>query len=213
VSASPVVVVGDLPGAGKAQERGVVGETPNLAARLQATAAPDCVVISASTRRLTGGLFEYEDLGAVEAKGFTAPVRAWRVCGESAIQSRFEALHSATALTPLVGRDEEIELLLRRWRLSDAQMRRIERHFPRSHGVPRVDDRRIVSGIIFVIRNGLRWRDARRDRRYFARHDVALLRVVPIPYLPVADDPSNDHSALGALFETEKPTEVRGPAL
>ena len=72
------VVVGDLIGAGAAQEQAVVGETPNLAARLQALADPGAVVIAQSTHRLTGGLFEYEDLGAVAAKGFTAPVRAWR---------------------------------------------------------------------------------------------------------------------------------------
>ncbi|HJS86784.1 MAG TPA: AAA family ATPase [Acetobacteraceae bacterium] len=112
--ATGLVVVGDLVGSGEAQERGVVGETPNLAARLQALAEPDTIVIAATTRRLIGGLFEYEDLGGVEAKGFAGPVQAWRVRGESAAESRFEALRAA-ALTPLVGRDEEIELLLRRW--------------------------------------------------------------------------------------------------
>jgi class 3 adenylate cyclase len=112
--ATGLVVVGDLIGSGEAQERGVVGETPNLAARLQAMAEPDSVLIAASTRRLTGGLFEYADLGAVEAKGFAEPVHRWRVLGESATESRFEALHG-TGETPLVGREEEIELLLRRW--------------------------------------------------------------------------------------------------
>ncbi len=72
------VIVGDLIGSGDAQERGVVGETPNLAARLQAIAEPDTVVIAASTRRLVGNLFECRDLGAVEAKGFAEPVAAWR---------------------------------------------------------------------------------------------------------------------------------------
>ncbi|HEV2547215.1 MAG TPA: AAA family ATPase [Stellaceae bacterium] len=112
--ATGLVVVGDLVGSGEAQERGVVGETPNLAARLQALAEPDVVVIAASTRRLTRGLFEYADLGAVAAKGFAEPVRAWRVLGESAAESRFEALHPAP-LTPLVGREEEIDLLRRHW--------------------------------------------------------------------------------------------------
>jgi class 3 adenylate cyclase len=112
--ATGLVVVGDLIGSGEAQERGVVGETPNLAARLQVLAEPDSIVIAATTRRLIGGLFEYEDLGGVEAKGFAEPVQAWRVRGGSAAESRFEALR-AEALTPLVGRDEEIELLLRRW--------------------------------------------------------------------------------------------------
>jgi class 3 adenylate cyclase/predicted ATPase len=113
--ATGLVVVGDLIGAGAAQEQVVVGETPNLAARLQTLAEPDTVVIAQSTQRLTGGLFEYEDLGAVEAKGFPKPVRAWRVLREGAAESRFEALHGGGASTPLVGREEEIDLLLRRW--------------------------------------------------------------------------------------------------
>jgi predicted ATPase/class 3 adenylate cyclase len=113
--ATGLVVVGDLVGAGEARERGVVGETPNLAARLQTFAEPDSVVIDASTHKQTSGIFEYEELGTVELKGFVEPVRAWRVRGESTIESRFEALHSAAALTPLVGREEEIELLFRSW--------------------------------------------------------------------------------------------------
>jgi hypothetical protein len=91
----------------------VVGETPNLAARLQALAAPGTVVIGPSTRRLTGGLFDYEDLGAVEIKGLVAPVAASRVLRESEAESRFEALRTARA--PLVGCDEELALLQRRW--------------------------------------------------------------------------------------------------
>jgi class 3 adenylate cyclase/predicted ATPase len=113
--ATGLVVVGDLIGSGAAQERGVVGETPNLAARLEALAAPNTLVISESTRRQIGGLFEIEDLGAQPLAGFTLPQRAWRVVGESGVLSRFEALRAA-ALTPLVGREEEIALLLRRWR-------------------------------------------------------------------------------------------------
>jgi len=112
--ATGLVVVGDLIGAGAAQEQAVVGETPNLAARLQALAEPGAVVISSSTRGLTGGLFEYRDLGAVALKGFAENVPAWRVLGAGATESRFEALH-ATPTTPLVGRDEEIDLLMRRW--------------------------------------------------------------------------------------------------
>jgi class 3 adenylate cyclase len=109
-----VVVVGDIVGSGEAQERGVVGETPNLAARLQAVAAPNTIVIGPTTRRLLGDLFEYHDLGGVEAKGFAAPVEAYEVIRPSAVESRFEALH-ASALTALVGRQEEADLLLRRW--------------------------------------------------------------------------------------------------
>ena len=111
--ASGLVVVGDLIGAGAAQERGVVGETPNLAARLQALARPGTLVIADSTRRQIGTLFEIEDLRPQPLTGFGDPQRAWRVVGESGIVSRFEALRSGA--TPLVGRDEELDLLLRRW--------------------------------------------------------------------------------------------------
>jgi class 3 adenylate cyclase len=112
--ATGLVVVGDLIDEGSAQEQTVVGETPNLAARLQALAEPEAVVIAASTRRLLGDLFEYRDLGAVEVKGIAMLVPAWQVLRPSAVASRFEALRGA-ALAPLVGRDEEIDLLLRRW--------------------------------------------------------------------------------------------------
>jgi tetratricopeptide (TPR) repeat protein len=113
--ATGLVVVGDLIGEGAAQEQGVVGETPNVAARLQALAEPGQVVISQGTRRLTGGMFEYHNLGRVTLKGLSDPVRAWQVVGVSAVQSRFEAQHEAV-LTPLVGREEELDLLMRRWR-------------------------------------------------------------------------------------------------
>jgi len=89
--ATGLVVVGDLIGEGSAQEQSVVGETPNLAARLQALAEPAAVVIAASTRRLVGDLFEYRDLGAVEVKGIAGPVPAWQVLRPSAVASRFEA--------------------------------------------------------------------------------------------------------------------------
>jgi class 3 adenylate cyclase/predicted ATPase len=112
--ATGLVVVGDLIGSGEAQERGIVGETPNLAARLQGTAEPNSVVIAESTRKLLGNLFELEDLGARDLKGVACPVRAWAALRPSAVESRFEALH-ATGLTELVGREEELDLLLRRW--------------------------------------------------------------------------------------------------
>ena len=111
--ATGLVVVGDLFGEGASQEHEVVGETPNLAARLQALAEPGAVVISSSTRRLTGGFFDYRDLGTVVLKGFAETVPAWQALGASATESRFEALRAST--TPLVGRGEEIDLLLRRW--------------------------------------------------------------------------------------------------
>ncbi len=111
--ATGLVVVGDLIGAGAAQEQAVVGETPNLAARLQGLAEPNEIVIADSTRRQIGGLFEITDLGPQALKGFAAEQLVWRVVGESGVASRFEALRSGQ--TPLVGRDEEIDLLLRRW--------------------------------------------------------------------------------------------------
>jgi class 3 adenylate cyclase len=98
---------------GNAQERGIVGETPNLAARLQGIAEPNTVVIAESTRKLLGNLFELEDLGSKDLKGFTGPVRIWAALRASSMESRFEALH-ATRLTALVGREEESELLRRR---------------------------------------------------------------------------------------------------
>ena len=112
--ATGLVVVGDLIGAGAAQERGVVGETPNLAARLQALAQPGTLVIAEGTRRQIGGLFDLDDLGPQPIAGFAERQHAWRVVGESCVVSRFEALRSPAA--PLVGRDEELDLLLRHWR-------------------------------------------------------------------------------------------------
>jgi class 3 adenylate cyclase len=111
--ATGLAVVGDLIGEGAAQERGVVGETPNLAARLQALAMPGTLVIAEATRRQVGGLFDLADLGPQALAGFAEPQPAWRVIGESGMLSRFEALRSGE--TPLVGRDEELDLLLRRW--------------------------------------------------------------------------------------------------
>jgi class 3 adenylate cyclase len=107
--ATGLVVVG-----GEVVEHDVAGDTPNLAARLQALAEPDTVVISAGTRRLIGDLFEYRNLGEIELKGIAGPVSAWQALHPSAVASRFEALRGS-ALTPLIGRDEEIDLLLRRW--------------------------------------------------------------------------------------------------
>jgi class 3 adenylate cyclase/tetratricopeptide (TPR) repeat protein len=110
--ASGVVVVGELIGSGAALETAAVGEVPNLAARLQAVAEPNTVVIAESTRRLTGGLFNYRELDLADLKGFGA-VRAWSVLGEGIAESRFEALRSEQL--PLVGREEQLTLLLRRW--------------------------------------------------------------------------------------------------
>jgi len=112
--ATGLVVVGDLIGSGPSEEQAIVGETPNLAARLQGIAEPNAVVLADSTRRLVGNLFELYDLGAQNLKGIEGPVRAWTALRPASVESRFDALH-ATGLTDLVGRQEELELLLRRW--------------------------------------------------------------------------------------------------
>ena len=113
--ATGTVIVGDLIGEGPAQEQAVIGETPNLAGRLQTVAEPGTVLICKSTRRLTGGHFEYRDLGPVTLKGWAEPAQAWHVLRTSGVESRFEAQHK-TRLTPLIGREEQMDLLLRRWR-------------------------------------------------------------------------------------------------
>src|ERR1700757_2506034 len=113
-AATGMVVIGDLVGSGEAQEHDIVGETPNLAARLQAIAEPNMVVIAEATRRLLGNLFELQDLGPKELKGIAGPVRVFAVLRASSVESRFEAMHPGD-LTALIGREEELELLLRRW--------------------------------------------------------------------------------------------------
>jgi class 3 adenylate cyclase/predicted ATPase len=112
--ATGLVVVGDLIGSGAFQEQSIVGETPNVAARLQSIAAPNSVVIAESTHQLLGNLFELDYLGAMELKGISNPTGAWAALRPASVESRFDALH-VTGLTELVGREEELELLLRRW--------------------------------------------------------------------------------------------------
>jgi class 3 adenylate cyclase/predicted ATPase len=112
--ATGLVVVGDLIGSDGAQERGIVGETPNLAARVQGIAEPNTVLIAEGTRRLLGNLFELEDLGAKDLKGIAEPVPVFAVLRPSSVEGRFEAMHGV-GLTALVGREEESEVLLRRW--------------------------------------------------------------------------------------------------
>jgi class 3 adenylate cyclase/tetratricopeptide (TPR) repeat protein len=112
--ATGLVVVGDLIGSGASQEQAIVGKTPNLAARLQSIAEPNSVLIAESTRNLVGNLFELEDFGAQDLKGISGSVRAWVAMRLSSAESRFDAFH-ASGLTDLVGREEELEILLRRW--------------------------------------------------------------------------------------------------
>src|SRR5262249_13714351 len=113
--ATGTVVVSELLIDETPAEQAVIGVTPNLAARLQALAEPGTVLICPQTRRLTGGHFDYRDVGPVALKGWTEPVQVWQVLRASGVESRFEAMHK-TKLPPVFGRGEEIELLLRRWR-------------------------------------------------------------------------------------------------
>ena len=115
--ATGLVVVGEIVGSGAAQERAIVGETPNLAARLQALAAPDTILVSEATQNLLGGLFELETTGEHELKGFARAVPVWRVVGEAAVESRFAASRAGRNL-PMVGRAHEMGLMLDRWRLA-----------------------------------------------------------------------------------------------
>jgi class 3 adenylate cyclase/predicted ATPase len=112
--ATGLVVIGNLIGTGEAQERAIVGETPNVAARLQEIAAPNTVVIDESMRKLVGNFFELEDLGEKNLKGIPRSVQIWTPLRASTVESRFEALHPA-GLTTLIGREKELELLLQRW--------------------------------------------------------------------------------------------------
>lgn len=114
--ATGLVVVGEIIGTGSAQERTIVGETPNLAARLQALAGADCILVSESTQRLLGGLFELAHTGEHDLKGFARPVPAWRVCGETSVESRFAAIRGGGL--PLIGRAHEMGLIRERWHLA-----------------------------------------------------------------------------------------------
>ncbi len=112
-------MIGDIVGETATEADAVAGETPNLAARLQAVASPSQVVIGATTRLLIGETFDLAELGGQSLKGFAEPVAAWRVVGESAAESRFEAAHPG-ALTQIVGREHELGLLRRAWQQSQA---------------------------------------------------------------------------------------------
>ena len=113
--ATGLVVVGELTGEGEARLRGLFGDTPHLAIRLQSRAEPDSIVVSEATRRLLGETFELKPLPPQTLAGFAAPVPAWRIASERENVSRFEASRSEV-LTPFVGREDEIALLLERWR-------------------------------------------------------------------------------------------------
>ena len=115
-----LVVVGELIGEGASREQTVVGDAPTLAARLQSAAPPNAIVIAQGTHRLVGGLFECRDLGMLNLKGFAEAVRAWQVQGEGRAESRFEALRAGETMIPVIGREQEIGLLIERWRRAQA---------------------------------------------------------------------------------------------
>ncbi len=117
--ATGMVVVGDIVGEGASREAAITGETPNLAARLQEIAEPNAVVIAETTHALAGGMFELVDRGGHDLKGFAETVQVWSVTGVRRAESRFDATR-AESLTELIGRDEEMEILLRRWRQAKA---------------------------------------------------------------------------------------------
>ena len=168
--ATGLVVVGELIGAGEAQERNIVGETPNLAARLQAAAAPNTVVIAAITRRLAGDLFEYEAIAPTQLKGFQEPIGAWRVLRERTVASRFETFRAATQ-SPLVGRGEEMELLLRRW----GQIKNNEGRVVLLAGEPGIGKSRLIAALEDQIKD-----DAYTCLRYFCQphHQGSALQPV-----------------------------------
>jgi class 3 adenylate cyclase len=141
--ATGLVVVGDLIGSGASQEQAIVGETPNLAARLQGIAEPNSVVIAESTRKLVGNLFEFQDLEAPDLKGIVGPVRASAALRPASVESRFEALH-ASGLTELVGREEELELLLRRW----SKAKTGEGHVVLLSGEPGIGKSRLTAALL-----------------------------------------------------------------
>jgi class 3 adenylate cyclase/tetratricopeptide (TPR) repeat protein len=145
--ATGLVVVGDLIGSGSSQESPVVGDTPNLGARLQTIAEPGMVVIADATRRLIGGLFEYKELGPQQLKGRDAAVEAWAVLGESSIDSRFEALRPGQLA--LVGRSDEIELMLRRWEQAKAGEGRVML----LSGQPGIGKSRLIAALEHEIRD------------------------------------------------------------
>jgi predicted ATPase/class 3 adenylate cyclase len=140
--ATGLVIIGDFAGTGEFRDHEIVGDTPEFAVRLRASAEPDTMVIDPATRRLIGNLFECRELGTLKTTSSTEPVQSWQVLGESLVESRFEALRGS-ALTPLVGRDDEIDLLLRRWMRAKAG----EGQIVMVSGEPGVGKSRIVAAL------------------------------------------------------------------
>jgi class 3 adenylate cyclase len=193
--ATGLVVVGELVGAGEAQERNVVGETPNLAARLQSAAAPNTVVVAATTRRLAGDLFEYQAIEPAKLKGFQEPISAWRVLRERTVASRFEAFRAATQ-TPLVGREEEIELLRRRWQ----QVKDGEGRVVLLAGEPGIGKSRLTAALEDHVKD-----DAHTCLRYFCQphHQGSALQPV-LAQLAHAAGFAHDDNAAAKIAKLEK---------
>jgi class 3 adenylate cyclase len=167
--ATGLVVVGDLIGAGASQEQAIVGETPNLAARLQGVAEPNSVVIAESTRKLVGNLFELQDLGAKDLKGISGLVRAWVAVRPSSAESRFEAFH-ASGVTDLIGREEELDLLLRRWskaKIGEGQVVLLS-------GEAGIGKSRLTAALLERLAN-----EPHTRLRYFARRSTPTARFIP----------------------------------
>jgi class 3 adenylate cyclase/tetratricopeptide (TPR) repeat protein len=183
------VVVGETAGAGD-QSKLAVGSTPNLAARLQGLAASDQIVIAASTRRLVGNAFELTDLGDHDLKGISEPVHAWRVERVLATESRFDANRGGSALTPLVGRAEELDLLLRRW----SQARDGEGQVVLLSGEPGIGKSRILTAL----------------RERLEAQGVQALRFQCSPYyMNSAFWPIIDNFERTLSFDRDAPTDVK----
>ena len=183
------VVVGDLFTKGASDLGAVVGETPNMAARLQGLAGSGSVVIARSTKRLLGGSFEYADLGEHQLKGFTDPVQVWRVLGESAAIGRFEARHGET-LAPMVGREQELALLRERW----ARVTEGESQVVLMSGEPGIGKSRILLGLFEML----------------ADEPHTRLRLYCSPYhVHTALHPFIDHLARAAGYALDDPPEVK----
>ena len=169
--ATGLVVIGELIGRGDARQQTAIGETPNLAARLQSLAEPNGILIDAVTRRQIADLFVCRDLGAIALKGLPDLMPTWQVLGEAATESRFEALHART-MTPLIGRDEEIELLLRRWQ----QAKNGEGQLVLLAGEPGIGKSRLIAALDERLR-----REPHQSLRYFCsphHQDSALYPIV-----------------------------------
>ena len=197
--ATGLVVVGEIVGDGAARESAIVGQTPNLAARLQSLAAPDAIMISGATERLLGGMFELEAAGEHELKGFAQPTPVWRVRGEAVIDSRFAATRPQISM-PLVGRTHEMGLLLDRWRLAE----RREGQIVTVTGEAGIGKSRLVEGLHEALAGAPHARIHLQCSPYHS--DSALYPV--IQYLSRAarftaeDSPKVRIEKLGALFAT-----------